>query len=420
MNNITSHNKHYLLKQSQKHLKFGTWKLNTDLDHLILSNELCDILYLDNSKKYDLEILSDSIYSEDVNKILELFVDAAQTGIEFKNTFRMEIDGVFKYYSIFCSVEFENQKIAYLYGFIQDITLQEVQNLERKNLISLTEEHVIISQTDLSGNIIYVSQALANISGYTKSELMGENHRILRHPDMPNKTFEELWNTITSGNTWEGEILNLKKDGGFYWVYNYITPIKDHRGKILKYQSVRQDITNKKYIEKISITDALTSLYNRRHFDTMFAKELSHSRRTENRLIFAMLDVDNFKKYNDTYGHQMGDTVLIELSKALQSSFQRSHDLVFRLGGEEFGILFSLKSNDDIFRLVDRARQNIQNLEIAHEKNEAGVVTASFGVIEIQSDYTRLVKEEMDFAYKEADKALYKAKESGRNRVCII
>jgi diguanylate cyclase (GGDEF)-like protein len=152
----------------------------------------------------------------------------------------------------------------------------------------------------------------------------------------------------------------------------------------------------------------------------MFAKELSHSRRTENRLIFAMLDVDNFKKYNDTYGHQMGDTVLIELSKALQSSFQRSHDLVFRLGGEEFGILFSLKSNDDIFRLVDRARQNIQNLEIAHEKNEAGVVTASFGVIEIQSDYTRLVKEEMDFAYKEADKALYKAKESGRNRVCII
>ena len=419
MNNISTHNLSYLLKQSQKHLKFGTWKINTDLDELILSDELCDLLHLDKSESYDLEVLSDAIYHEDVNRILELFEHAVQDGISFENTFRIEADGIFKYYSIYCDIEFTDKEIAYLYGFIQDITLQKIQDLDKRKLLDLTEKHVIISQTDLTGKITYVSQAFADISGYTKSELMGQNHRILKHPDMPQKTLEALWRTISSGEIWEGEVLNATKDGGFYWVESHITPIKNHKGKIVKYQSVRHDITNKKYIEKISITDALTSLYNRRHFDTMLHKEISHAKRTANRLIFAMLDVDNFKKYNDTYGHQMGDTVLVKLSQALLKSFQRSHDLVFRLGGEEFGILFSLNEGDDIFTLVDKARQNIQDLNIEHKENEAQVVTASFGVIEIESSLTKLVKDEMDIAYKEADKALYKAKASGRNRVCL-
>ena len=408
-----------MLEQSQKHLQFGTWEINTNLDEFFISDELCDILNLDKSKSYDLEILNDIIYHEDVNKILELFEDAANTGIKFENTFRVEVENEFKYYAICCNIEFKNEHISYLYGFIQDITLQEIQNIKQRRLMDLTEEHIIISQTNLAGKIIYVSQAFADISGYAKADLMGRNHRILKHPDMPKEFFKNLWATISSGNSWQGEVLNLKKDGGFYWVQSYITPIKNHKGKIVSYQSIRVDITDKKYIEKISITDGLTDLYNRRHFDIMLNKEINDSRRSGNKLIFAMLDVDNFKKYNDTYGHQKGDQVLISIAQSLTKSFQRSHDMVFRLGGEEFGVIITLKDSNDIFKLVDSARQNIQDLDIEHEKNEAGVITASFGVIVMNSDYTRDVEEEMDFAYKEADKALYKAKETGRNKVVL-
>lgn len=414
-----SNNLSYALEQSQKHLQFGTWEINTNLDEFFISDELCDILNLDKSKSYDLEILNDIIYHEDVNKILELFEDAANTGIKFDNTFRVEVDNEFKYYSIYCDVEFENKEISYLYGFIQDITLQEIQNIKQFRLINLTEEHIIISQTNPAGKIIYVSQAFADISGYTKAELMGRNHRILKHPDMPKEFFKNLWTTISSGNSWQGEVLNLKKDGGFYWVQSYITPIKNHKGKIVSYQSIRVDITDKKYIEKISITDGLTDLYNRRHFDVMLSKEINDSRRSGDKLIFAMLDVDNFKKYNDTYGHQKGDQVLISIAQSLTKSFQRSHDMVFRLGGEEFGVIITLKDSSDILKLIDTARQNIQDLDIEHKKNEAGVITASFGVIVMNSDYKRDVEEEMDFAYKEADKALYKAKETGRNKVVL-
>ena len=409
----------YLLKKSQEHIKLGTWKINAALDNFFISDELCDIFLLDKSKSYDLEVLSDAIYKDDVNKILELFDGAVSVGIPFESSFRSVLNGELRYFTIFCDIEYKDGLINNLYGFIQDTTAYSTELEKRQKLLELTEEYIIISQTNLQGKITYVSKAFADISGYTKAELMGKNHNLLRHPDMPSKIFTELWETILKDETWEGEVLNLKKDGGHYWVKSHISPMKDYEGKTIGYQSLRHDITDKKYIELMSITDELTSLYNRRHFNTMLPKEINHSRRTNSKLIFAMLDVDNFKKYNDTYGHQMGDKVLIDLAKSLTQSFQRSHDMVFRLGGEEFGIVFTVKKDEDEFTLVDKARQNIENLGIEHKLNGAGVVTASFGVIEVKSDYTKKLDEEMEYVYKEADKALYKAKETGRNKVYI-
>ena len=409
----------YLLQQSQKHLQFGTWQINSSMDNFFISDELSAMFHLDKSQSYSIEVLGEVIYEDDLNAILELFEKAASLGAPFDSTFRSELNGELKYFSIFTDVEYKDGKVSFLYGFIQDISEYAIEEEKREKLLQLTEDYIIISQTNLKGEITYASQAFANICGYSKSELIGNMHNIIRHPDMQSDVFKELWETISSGNTWEGEVKNLKKDGGYYWVYSYITPLKNHKDKIIGYQSVRQDITDKKYIEKISITDGLTLLYNRRHFNTVLAKEINYSRRTNGRLIFAMLDIDNFKKYNDTYGHQKGDSVLVDVAHALVNSFKRSHDMVFRLGGEEFGILFSLKDGDDIFSLVDKARQNIQDLNIAHKLNGAGVITASFGVIEIKSDYTKKVEEEMKLAYKEADQFLYEAKARGRNIVCV-
>ena len=114
---------------------------------------------------------------------------------------------------------------------------------EEQKLRLIMNKYIVSSMTDLSGRIIDASEAFCNISGYTKDELIGKNHNIIRHPDMPKSAFKELWDTIQSGRAWKGKVKNLKKDGGFYWVYAHIEPLYNDKGKIDSYISVRLDIT---------------------------------------------------------------------------------------------------------------------------------------------------------------------------------
>lgn len=232
---------------------------------------------------------------------------------------------------------------------------------------------------------------------------------------MPKSIYEELWSTIKTGKCWKGEIKNLRKDGSYYWVSAVVEPDYDRAGNIVGYHAVRQDITDKKRIYELSITDGLTGLYNRRYFNEVAKDALDTQVRTSGIFSFALLDIDNFKKYNDTYGHQEGDNVLINVSNSLKESFKRSSDLVFRLGGEEFGILMKTKTLEDAIQMTENARANIEALGIKHEKNPPLCVTASFGLVVIPSSTNDEYK--IDTIYKKADDCLYEAKEGGRNTV---
>jgi len=168
-------------------------------------------------------------------------------------------------------------------------------------------------------------------------------------------------------------------------------------------------------LEKISITDALTNIYNRRHFNELFPKIINSAKRDNDLVSFLIMDIDHFKQYNDTYGHQMGDDVLVKVAKAIKDSIYRSDDYCFRLGGEEFGVIFKTDSKEKAFEFANKIKENIENLNIEHKGNSASsYITASMGLIcknakDIPSD---------DIVYKEADDLLYKAKENGRNKVC--
>ncbi|MGM0533972.1 MAG: response regulator, partial [Campylobacterota bacterium] len=142
------------------------------------------------------------------------------------------------------------------------------EDIERFNQVA--DEHIISSSTDENGIITQASEAFSKISGYRKNELIGQSHRLLRHPDMPASVYTELWETIKQGKTWLGEIKNRKKDGGFYWVLAIVKPFVENDGTVAGYYAIRQDITDKKRIEEISITDGLTDIYNRRHFNDTF------------------------------------------------------------------------------------------------------------------------------------------------------
>ena len=98
----------------------------------------------------------------------------------------------------------------------------------------------LISETDTKGKIIYVNRKFVEMSGYSKEEVVGNSHNILRHPDMPKQVYTQMWKTIKSGNIWEGYVKNLRKDGKYYWVIVDIIPFLDQEGNITRYISSRK------------------------------------------------------------------------------------------------------------------------------------------------------------------------------------
>lgn len=299
---------------------------------------------------------------------------------------------------------------------IEKIILRSKNSLiTLKHQKEMIDKHIIISQTNLSGRITYVSQAFCDISGYSKAQLIGSPHKIVRHPDTPSETFKEVWETIKAGNEWKGEIKNLRQDGSYYWVHSTINPIYNELNNKIGYTSVRVDISDKKKIEELTRIDELTGTYNRRAFNDLFQRRLNSAIRMKNIFCFILLDIDNFKKYNDTYGHPNGDIVLKAISQCLMNKLYRADDYCFRLGGEEFGVIFEAKTKQKALMFTEQLRLSIENLKIDHSGNDASdYVTASFGMRCI-SKLTPDVSQSS--IYKEADQLLYKAKENGRNQV---
>ncbi len=125
------------------------------------------------------------------------------------------------------------------------------------------EKGLIVSSTDLKGIITYANRTFCNIAGYTKQELTGKNHNIVRHPDMPKAAFKELWDTIKAGKEWTGIVKNLRKDGLYYWVYSHITPIMDSEGKITGYTAARRPATQSETEEVIPVYKALVEEENK-------------------------------------------------------------------------------------------------------------------------------------------------------------
>ncbi len=171
------------------------------------------------------------------------------------------------------------------------------------------------------------------------------------------------------------------------------------------------------YIQRLEqdvLTDPLTKTYNRRYLHERFNVLFDKAKRSDSYLCFFILDIDHFKRYNDTYGHEAGDRVLKRISEVLSDVvFKRESDVFCRLGGEEFGGFLIADDMHKIARTLELARRTIEELAIEHEGNEGGVVTASFGAC-IVGDFRRRKFAAM---YKAADRALYEAKSKGRNRV---
>jgi diguanylate cyclase (GGDEF)-like protein len=183
---------------------------------------------------------------------------------------------------------------------------------------------------------------------------------------------------------------------------------------IIKYNK-KQEYLIEKY-KNDSITDGLTQLYNRKYFDTLFDDITSISSDNNWLSAFVMIDIDFFKQFNDTYGHDDGDTALKKVAKVLNNTFSNEYEYTFRLGGEEFGILLFNTNISSVKKKLDIFQYQIKNLNIPHTASATGILTISMGVVIINSEtYNSTIKD----LYTAADDKLYHSKDNGRNQYTL-
>ncbi len=228
-------------------------------------------------------------------------------------------------------------------GIIRNID-EQVKAQERIRKLSMAIEQspvsVVISDTD--GNIEFVNKAFENITGYTATEARGMNLLHLYANETTAGRNDQIWQILSNGKEWQGELQSRKKNGNIFWEQCHFAPVINDTGAISHYLAVKEDITLRKQQEMQILQqahfDSLTGLPNRFLSLDRLSQLLSEAERNDDKVAVMFMDLDDFKKINDTLGHETGDKLLVEASARIHHAL-RSGDTVGRLGGDEFLVL---------------------------------------------------------------------------------
>jgi diguanylate cyclase (GGDEF)-like protein/PAS domain S-box-containing protein len=279
-----------------------------------------------------------------------------------------------------------------------------------RQIIDASLDGVII--TDAEGYIESVNPAFCKLTGYSAEEAMGETPALLKSGRHDVSFYEDLWNTLKESGYWQGEIWNRRKNGEIYPEWLTITEVKDDFGGEHKYAGVFSDISERKESEQqiraLAYYDALTGLPNRRLFQDRLGLALPQMIRHEQKLAVMFIDLDLFKRINDTLGHDVGDEVLCEMADRLKECVRES-DTVSRMGGDEFTIIQpDIKDAANAVQLATRIIASLRQPFTTGGREL--MVTSSVGIALFPND-----GETADDLTKNADTAMYRAKDLGRN-----
>lgn len=288
-----------------------------------------------------------------------------------------------------------------------DFSVQQLQDIQ-----SALDQTSILAVTDQRGAITLVNDHFCEISKYSREELIGQDHRILNSGYHPKSFFREMWRTIGSGQTWQGEVCNRAKDGSLYWVKTTVVPFFNEAGKPYQYISIRTDITAQKNIKKIAhiaYHDDLTGLPNRRSLMKRLENEIKNRERTGEKFAFFFFDVNRFKNINDGLGHKVGDLFLKEIADRLRV-IDIQVDSFYRMNGDEFIYILEDVSlvSDMANRIIDVFKESFTFYDYEF------YASVSLGV-SIYPDHGVSQSK----LFKTADVAMYTAKEKKGNHFVI-
>lgn len=280
-------------------------------------------------------------------------------------------------------------------------------NSKLERFLDIVDRRVVSTRTDISGKIIYVSKKHKDISGYTNEDVVGKFITHLTHPSTDPEKMQHIMQRLQRGLSWEGEMMNIDKNGETYWTHTVASPVFDENENIIEYATISEDITDKKRISKLLITDQLTGIYNRVKLDELLELEWLRFKRGGNPYSLLLIDIDHFKQVNDKLGHLAGDSILRQVAQTLLSRI-RKNDIVGRWGGEEFLVWCPETNLQGAIQLAETLRQSIERSPI----NSSTHLTVSIGISVCTPKTTSL-----ESLFGEADNAMYKAKKAGRNKV---
>jgi len=301
-------------------------------------------------------------------------------------------------------------------GVISDITeaKRTVLSLNLANhVFKDAREGMMI--TDLDNRIVDVNDAFTNITGYGRDEVIGQDPMLLRSGRHSQDFFNNMWNELQAKNYWTGEFWNRRKSGELYIQRTSISAVFDDCDELREYLCIFSDVTiersHESELERIAHFDSLTGLPNRILLSDRLNQALIQSNRDQKKVAVLYVDLDKFKEVNDTYGHDVGDELLVQVSKAMEHCL-REGDTLARIGGDEFVAVlpdgdYETTYSSVIHRLLDAATAPLKIKDVYIQ------VTASIGV----SLYPQAEKIEADQLMRQADQAMYQAKLRGKNRI---
>ncbi|WP_169338006.1 EAL domain-containing protein [Hydrogenovibrio halophilus] len=255
----------------------------------------------------------------------------------------------------------EQGQAVEFYGFLQDWTdlisykkqAQKAQLINRQINQALDESN-LVSRSDAAGRITYVNDHLLALTGYTRKELIGQPHSILRHPDTPRATFQDMWQTIQNGQTWKGTLKNRKKSGDAYWVEMTLLPLFDENGQFAEYLAIRHEVTEL-VRKQMALNNALTTS---RLLNIPNRLALIEAIEEADKPVLAMLDLDNFRQINEYFGHSFGDQLLIHFM--LHVFYYKPLEYrLFHLGSDQLVLLAENVHATEFSHNLQQLRENL-------------------------------------------------------------
>ncbi|WP_373073222.1 diguanylate cyclase [Sulfurimonas sp.] len=400
--------------------EIGFWKYDLKKGTLFWSDEIYNMFKIDKGMfKLSFESFVNIVYEDDRECVKNAYLDSLKTKKDYEIKHRVLLsNGELKWVIEKCKTDFDsNGQPLVSVGIVIDVTKEEnyIHQVEKSestlsSIINSTDDLIFFKDKEFK--YLGCNDAFLKFVGQTKDKMIGHNDFELFREEMASQ-FREMdvqmleKNEVSSNYEWI-----TYPDGERKYLLVQKIPFK-YNNKDTGVLGIARDITElhlaQKKIKDQTYVDELTKLYNRKSYNKRVEELLSLKKRYKTKFSMIMFDIDDFKQVNDTYGHKVGDEVLVKLSNIVKSQL-RENDYVFRIGGEEFVVLLTETGLESAVSVAEKLRKNIsEKLDEVTDRT----ITVSLGVSESNESDTE------DTIFRRVDRLLYKSKNSGKNRVSV-